>query len=121
MTGISRNMGTASGSWLRRTLLGGAVALSALIAAVPSPAAQIQACFSPPLAGSCDPLMTVLRAINDARATIRVQMYTLTLHEVVSALVKAKQRGVDVRVIVDRSQLHQDRNDSFQVEALASA
>jgi phosphatidylserine/phosphatidylglycerophosphate/cardiolipin synthase-like enzyme len=121
MRAISHNIRTASGSWLKRALLGSAVALAASSIAIPAPAAQVQACFSPPVSGSCDPLTTVLRAINDARATIRVQMYTLTLREVISALVRAKQRGVDVRVIVDRSQLHQDRNDSSQVEALASA
>jgi phosphatidylserine/phosphatidylglycerophosphate/cardiolipin synthase-like enzyme len=121
MIEFSRKRGAARIGWLRRALLCSAVALSVLIAAVPAPAAEIQACFTPPLAGSCDPLTTVLRAINDARTAIRVQMYTLTLQEVASALIGAKRRGVDVRVIVDRSQLHHDRNDSFQVETLASA
>ncbi len=121
MTKFSCNMRAVQIGWLGRALLYSAVALFALISAVAAPAAEIQACFAPPVAGSCDPLATVLRAINDARTAIRIQMYTLTLQEVVSALVRAKQRGVDVRVIVDRSQLHQDRNDSSQVEALASA
>jgi phosphatidylserine/phosphatidylglycerophosphate/cardiolipin synthase-like enzyme len=102
-------------------LLLGAIALFALVTAVPAPGAEIQACFAPPVTGSCDPLLTVLRTINDARTTIRIQMYTLTLHEIVSALVRAKRRGVDVRIIVDRGQLHQDRNDSVRVESLASA
>jgi phosphatidylserine/phosphatidylglycerophosphate/cardiolipin synthase-like enzyme len=107
--------------WPRRALLCSAAAVLVLIAPVPVPGGEIQACFAPPLAGSCDPLSTVLRTINDARMTIRVQMYALTLQEVVSALVRAKGRGVDVRVIVDRGQLHQDRSDSFRVAALASA
>jgi phosphatidylserine/phosphatidylglycerophosphate/cardiolipin synthase-like enzyme len=104
-----------------RALLFSAATLFTLIAAAPVPAVEIQACFTPPVAGSCDPLITVLRMIDDASTTIRVQMYSLTLQEVVSALVRAKERGVDVRVIVDRGQLHQDRNDSFRVAALASA
>lgn len=103
-----------------RALLCSAAALFAVIAAVPVEGAEIQACFAPPLAGSCDPLATILRVINDARTTIRVQMYSLTLQEIVSALVRAKRRGVDVRLIVDRGQLHQDRTDSFRVAALAS-
>jgi len=114
-------MGARRISWPRRALLLGAIALFALIAAVPAPGSEIQACFAPPVTGSCDPLIAVLRTIHDARTTIRVQMYTLTLQEVVNALVRAKRRGVDVRIIVDRGQLHQDRNDSFRVASLASA
>ena len=114
-------MGATRIGWRGRALLFSAATLFTLIAAASVPAVEIQACFTPPVAGSCDPLITVLRMIDDARTTIRVQMYSLTLQEVVSAMVRAKQRGVDVRVIVDRSQLHQDRNDSFRVEALASA
>ncbi|MBV8357975.1 MAG: DUF1669 domain-containing protein [Deltaproteobacteria bacterium] len=101
-------------------MLCSAIALLVLTAAVPAPAEEIQACFAPPVAGSCDPLVTVLRMIGNARTTIRIQMFSLTLQEVVSALIRAKRRGVDVRVIVDRGQL-QDRNDSFRVAALASA
>jgi phosphatidylserine/phosphatidylglycerophosphate/cardiolipin synthase-like enzyme len=119
MIEFSRNMGAAHRGCPGRALLASAVVLF-LITVVPAPAAEIQACFTPPVAGSCDPLTTVLRAINDARTAIRVQMYSLTLQEVARALASAKRRGVDVRVIVDRSQLHQDRNDSLQVEALAS-
>jgi phosphatidylserine/phosphatidylglycerophosphate/cardiolipin synthase-like enzyme len=104
-----------------RVLSYGVAALLALIAPRPSRAAEIHACFAPPVAGSCDPLITVLRAIDGAQATIRLQMYSLTLRDVVSALVRAKRRGVDVRVIVDRGQLRQDRNDSSRVEDLASA
>lgn len=115
------NMGATQIGWPGPVLLSCAAALFVLIAAAPVPAAEIQACFTPPVAGSCDPLTTVLRMIDGARTTIRVQIYALTLQEVVNALIRARQRGVDVRVIVDRGQLHQDRNDSFRVAALASA
>ncbi|MBV8453122.1 MAG: phospholipase D family protein, partial [Deltaproteobacteria bacterium] len=114
-------MGAIRISWLESALPYSAAALLALIAAAPLPAAEIQACFTPPVAGSCDPLTTMVQMIDSARTAIRVQIYSLTLQEVVSALVRAKRRGVDVRVIADRSQLHQDRNDSLQVAALASA
>jgi phosphatidylserine/phosphatidylglycerophosphate/cardiolipin synthase-like enzyme len=107
--------------WPQRTSLCCAVALLALVAAMPVSGAEIQVCFAPPIAGSCDPLATVLRTIDGARTTIRIQMYSLTLQEIVSALVRAKRRGIDVRVIVDRGQLHQDRNDSLRVASLASA
>lgn len=96
-------------------------ALCALTAAMPAPAAEIQACFTPPVAGACDPMVIVVQTIRGARTTIRLQMYSLTLQEVVSALIKAKRRGIDVRVIADHSQLQQDRNVSLRVTELASA
>src|SRR5712692_8882164 len=114
-------MGATQIGWPGRALLYCAVALFAPVAAVPVSGAEIRACFAPPVAGGCDPLATVLRTINGARTTIRIQMYSLTLQEIVSALVKAKRRGVDVRVIVDRSQLHEDRSDRFRVASLTSS
>ncbi len=106
---------------LLRALLYCAVALFAVMAAVPVPGADIQACFSPPMAGGCDPLSSVLHAIGGAHKTIRIQIYSLTLQEIVSALVTAKRRGVDVRVIVDSGQLKEDHSDKLRVASLASS
>jgi phosphatidylserine/phosphatidylglycerophosphate/cardiolipin synthase-like enzyme len=108
-----------AGSW--RSSLCRVAALIALVFAAPASGAEVEVCFAPPLAGSCDPLTTVLQAIDASRSTIRLQMYSLTLQEIVSALVRAKRRGVDVRVIVDNDQLHHDRSDSSRVTNLASA
>jgi phospholipase D len=105
----------------RRAVLSGAAALFAMLLAMPASGVEIRACFAPPLPGDCDPLATILREIDGARTTIRLQMYSLTVQEIVRALIGAKGRGVDVRLIVDRGQLHQDRNDSVRVAALASA
>jgi phosphatidylserine/phosphatidylglycerophosphate/cardiolipin synthase-like enzyme len=105
----------------RRAVLSGAAALFAVLLAMPASGVEIRACFAPPLPGDCDPLATILREIDGARTTIRLQMYSLTVQEIARALIGAKGRGVDVRLIVDRGQLHQDRNDSVRVAALASA
>lgn len=94
--------------------------LAALLAAAPASAAQIQACFTPPLPGGCDPLATAVQVIDRAKKTILVQMYALTSRPIVTALVSAKRRGVDVRAIVDRSQLEEDRSDTYAVGRLAS-
>jgi phosphatidylserine/phosphatidylglycerophosphate/cardiolipin synthase-like enzyme len=107
-------------TWPSRAPLYGAAALVAVAAAAPACAAEVEVCFAPPLAGTCDPLSTVLQTINASHAAIRVQIYSLTLEEIVNALVTAKRRGVDVRVIVDRGQL-QDRDDSARLVSLASA
>jgi len=95
-------------------------ALLTILADRPALAAEIQACFSPPLTGGCDPLATVVQAIDGARKTVLVQMYALTSREIVSALVNARRRGIDVRVIVDRSQLKEDRSDAYTVGRLAA-
>jgi phosphatidylserine/phosphatidylglycerophosphate/cardiolipin synthase-like enzyme len=82
---------------------------------------QVQACFSPALAGGCDPASAVIREISAAKTSVRVQMYALTSREIVSALVDAKRRGLDVRVVVDRSQLESDQSEAYAVGRLLSA
>lgn len=57
-------------------------------------------CFSPE--GHCSTLL--LDAIARARVSIRVQAYSFTSNEIADALLAAKQRGVDVVVILDKSQ-----------------
>jgi phosphatidylserine/phosphatidylglycerophosphate/cardiolipin synthase-like enzyme len=98
-----------------------AAILGAQLASAPASAGQIEVCFSPPLPGGCDPLATVVQAIDEARKTVLVQMYALTSREIVSALGNAKHRGIDVRAIVDRSQLKEDRSDTDAVGRLVSA
>jgi phosphatidylserine/phosphatidylglycerophosphate/cardiolipin synthase-like enzyme len=81
---------------------------------------QFQVCFSPPAQGGCDPTATIVEQIEGARRTVFVQAYALTSREITTALVDAKHRGVDVRAIVDRSQLREDRSDAFAVQRLTS-
>lgn len=57
-------------------------------------------CFSPE--GHCSTL--ILEAISSARETVRVQAYSFTARPIADALVDARRRGVDVAVIVDKSQ-----------------
>lgn len=46
----------------------------------------------------------VLEAINGAQREIRVAAYSFTSKDIANALVSAKRRGVDVMVVVDKSQ-----------------
>ena len=96
------------------------VALLTIFAGRPAFAAEIQACFSPPLPGGCDPLATVAQTIDGARKTVLVQIYALTSREIVTALVNARRRGISVRVIVDRNQLEEDRSDAYAVGRLTA-
>lgn len=63
--------------------------------AVAAPSVQVG--FSPE--GSA--LQLVVNTLNDARQSIRLMGYSFTSREVVKALMDAKRRGVDVKVVLD--------------------
>ncbi|EAU5656430.1 phospholipase D family protein [Salmonella enterica] len=82
---------------VRRWLLPGLLGL-AMCAPVPfTYAVSIETGFSP----ECTALQLVLKTIETAQQEIRLMGYSFTSPEVVSALVSAKRRGVDVRVVLD--------------------
>jgi len=45
-----------------------------------------------------------VRALDGAKKSVRVQAYSFTSKRIAKALVKAKDRGIHVKVIVDKSQ-----------------
>jgi phosphatidylserine/phosphatidylglycerophosphate/cardiolipin synthase-like enzyme len=52
-----------------------------------------------------DPVANViLREINGAKKSIHLLMYSLTDHEIADALIAAAKRGVDVKIVFDKSQ-----------------
>ena len=61
---------------------------------------DLKAYFSPN--GGCT--QAVVDALNAAKKTILVQAYSFTSAPIAKALVDARHRGVDVRVILDKSQ-----------------
>lgn len=48
----------------------------------------------------------VISTINEAHSMIRVAAYTFTSLPIADALIEAKRRGVDVRVVLDKRQSH---------------
>ncbi|MBM3602586.1 MAG: phospholipase D family protein [Alphaproteobacteria bacterium] len=46
----------------------------------------------------------ITRNLAKAEKTIRVAAYSFTAHPIADALIKAQQRGVDVKVVVDKTQ-----------------
>jgi phosphatidylserine/phosphatidylglycerophosphate/cardiolipin synthase-like enzyme len=80
-------------------------------ASAPSP---IEVAFSP--GGHCADLAVNL--IGSARQSIRVQAYSFTSKPIATALAEAHKRGVDVQVILDRSNLHETSSEG---RALADA
>jgi hypothetical protein len=116
---------TAAFRW-RRLALAAFVAALAFAAVAPIAnafAAQIEVCFSPPLPGGCDPIRAIEDVVRTARRSILIQAYEITPGPLVTALVEAHRRGVDVRAIVDYKQLSDRRNrdDAFAVEHLGAA
>lgn len=68
---------------------------------LPMGQATMKACFSP--GGGCTE--TIVSAIHSANVSIEVMAYALTSSPIAKALVSAHERGVTVRILVDRSQL----------------
>lgn len=89
---------------MRRILLLGwlwILALPAIGQAEPTASitASWEVCFAP----SRDCSRLVVEQVSKAKKTIRVQAYGFTDVAIASALVAAKRRGVDVQIILDRS------------------
>ena len=70
------------------------------IHASPQNQSDVQVYFSPK-GGGTD---AVVNALNKAKKTILVQAYSFTSPPIAAALVEANKRGVDVQVILDKSQ-----------------
>jgi len=97
-----------------------AVALLAfwLAAGVAPPSARsemlVQVCFSP--AGRC--ASHLLRALDDADREILVAVYAFTSANLARALIRAQERGVDVRVILDADFDNESSNSVADLLAL---
>lgn len=62
---------------------------------------EIELCFTPP--AGCGKVISNL--ISKASKSIYVQAYSITSNEIVSALIAAHNRGVKVRILLDKSNL----------------
>ena len=81
--------------------------------------AQAEPSYSPPAVEAHDPAVTtcftpaqacadlIVSILDHAQSHIRLQAYGFTSSPILAALVAAKQRGVDVVVILDKSDEHQ--------------
>jgi len=86
-------------------LAGGSTSFSSVpFASVP---VTISALFSP------DAEDDLLALINSATKSIDIEIYTFSSDEVVSALIKAKNRGVNVRVIMEKRIIGKQNEETF--------
>jgi phosphatidylserine/phosphatidylglycerophosphate/cardiolipin synthase-like enzyme len=65
--------------------------------------ADVKVCFAPPLPDGCDPVSSIVQTLNSAQHQILVQAYQFTSVPIAKAIIDAHGRGVDVRVILDKS------------------
>ncbi len=66
---------------------------------VQAPVDLVEYCFSP--GGNCANI--VVKWINRANTTVHVLIYSFTLDAIRNALIDAKNRGVDVKIVMERS------------------
>ena len=66
----------------------------------PASAESIRALFSPN--GGCQE--AVIQEISQAQKTIDIAMYNLTTREISQDLIKAKERGVQIRIFLDKGE-----------------
>lgn len=61
---------------------------------------SVEVAFSPNGGGAA----IIIKAIGEAKKTIKVQAYSFTNADIAKALVDAKKRGIEVRIVLDKSQ-----------------
>jgi phosphatidylserine/phosphatidylglycerophosphate/cardiolipin synthase-like enzyme len=66
----------------------------------PKSDSKLNVCFSPQ--GKCENL--VVQAINKAEKSIYIQAYSFTSIPIADALIEASKKGVEIKVVLDRSQ-----------------
>lgn len=79
-----------------------ALSLSLLAPATPAGAADVAVAFSPGI-GDLTAEALVLEGVGDARTSIVVAAYSFTSRPIAKALIEARRRGVDVRLVADQS------------------
>jgi phosphatidylserine/phosphatidylglycerophosphate/cardiolipin synthase-like enzyme len=82
------------------SLIGLLVMTTATLAGVPESCPTVTVCFTP--GGNCTE--AIVHAMNNAKRTILVQAYSFTSAPIAKALLVAHKRGVQVQVILDKSQ-----------------
>ena len=100
LTLIAPNQALAKKSSMERLVEKGYASLTAENSVKVQSGGELEVAFSPH--GGCTDL--VIKVIHSAKTSIRVLAYSFTSAPIAKALVEAHQRGVDVQVVVDKSQ-----------------
>jgi len=106
---VKTNSSDSSRIHIKPTKLCKKVLLFFLLAVVPSICfaeyfsfnASYEVCFTP----GDDCANKIIREISQAKGQVLVQAYSFTSRPIANELIKAKRKGIDVRIILDKSQL----------------
>jgi phosphatidylserine/phosphatidylglycerophosphate/cardiolipin synthase-like enzyme len=91
-----------------KKLLGTLAILIFTMLSTPLYADEISVCFTP--GQNCT--QQIVNVINNTQKTLLIQAYQFTSFPIEKAVVSAKQRGVDVKIILDKSQYNQRKYSS---------
>lgn len=72
----------------------------------------ISMCFTPPSA-QCGNF--IVNHINQSKQSIRIQAYGFTSEKIIKALIEAKNRGVNIEIILDRSNFQKKKLDTIKL------
>lgn len=69
--------------------------------------ANVSVCFTPP--SKCGNF--IVEQIKEAKQSIYIQAYGFTSKKIIDALIEAKNRGVEIEIILDRSNFHKKKQN----------
>lgn len=78
---------------------------------VPYSFANVLVCFTPP--NKCGNF--IVEQIKEAKQSIYIQAYGFTSKKIIDALIEAKKRGVEIEIILDRSNFHKKKQNVIKL------
>ena len=82
-----------------------------LFCLLPYSFANVSVCFNPP--SKCGNF--IVEQIKEAKQSIYVQAYGFTSKNILNALIEAKNRGVEIEIILDRSNFHKKKQNIIRL------
>lgn len=73
--------------------------------------ANVSVCFTPP--SKCGNF--IVEQIKEANQSIYIQAYGFTSKKIIDALIEAKNRGVEIEIILDRSNFHKKKQNVIKL------
>jgi len=73
--------------------------------------ANVLVCFTPP--SKCGNF--IVEQIKEAKQSIYIQAYGFTSKKIIDALIEAKNRGVEIEIILDRSNFHKKKQNVIKL------
>lgn len=82
-----------------------------LFCLLPYSFANVSICFTPP--SQCGNF--IAEQIKEAKQSIYIQAYGFTSKKIIDALIEAKKKGVEIEIILDRSNFHKKKQNVIKL------